>query len=84
MPWLSTGNNITGTQKFVSVESLERFSMLALSRTLSRLALQASQKSPLILGNRYCPRPRPPGECAGAKAKYHGHIPDTPSLRPGG
>ena len=46
MPWLSTRNNITGTQKFVSVESLERFSMLALSRTLSRLALQASRKIP--------------------------------------
>ena len=33
--------NIPGTQQFVSVESLECFSMPGPSRTLSRLALQA-------------------------------------------
>ena len=36
--------NITGTQQFVSVESLERFSMLRSSCTLSGLALQAPPK----------------------------------------
>ena len=76
--------NITGTQQFVSVESLECFSKLRSSRTLSGLALQAPRKIPYNFDKPLLyPAPRRNAQVQKRNTTGISPIP-PPLLRPGG